>query len=152
MAKTLHLLTVSFVILLYVAGCRYEGKNSVQPDLSAEVSSLIGEATRDLSNQDFDAAMEKALHALEISRTGKSFPLGEIQALYTIIGIDIMSSRDADAWEKAVEAEAIARKHGFDRNYLKSLSRKPNCVPMQRFRRRQGGMMKDWSMRMKLYP
>ena len=115
MAKTLHLLTVSFVILLYVAGCRYEGKNSVQPDLSAEVSSLIGEATRDLSNQDFDAAMEKALHALEISRTGKSFPLGEIQALYTIIGIDIMSSRDADAWEKAVEAEAIARKHGFDK-------------------------------------
>jgi DNA-binding CsgD family transcriptional regulator len=56
--------------------------------------------------------MEKALHALEISRTGE-YPLGEVQALYTITGIDIMTSRDADAWEKAVEAENIARKHGF---------------------------------------
>lgn len=115
MAKTLHLLTVSFVILLYMAGCSYEGNNSGQSDMSAEVSSLVGEATRDLGNQDFDAAMEKALRALEISRTSKGFPLGEVQALYTIIGIDIMSSRDADAWEKAIEAETIARKHGFSK-------------------------------------
>ena len=76
MAKTLHLLTVSFVILLYMAGCSYEGNNSGQSDISAEVSSLVGEATRDLGNQDFDAAMEKALRALEISRTSKGFPLG----------------------------------------------------------------------------
>jgi DNA-binding CsgD family transcriptional regulator len=67
-----------------------------------------------VSNQDFEAAMEKALHALEISRL-REYPLGEVQALYTLTGIDIMTSRDADAWEKAVEAEAIARRHGFSK-------------------------------------
>lgn len=116
MAKVLHLLTAIFVLLLCVTGCRSARDNSEQSVLSAEVSSLVGEAMRDVGNQDFDTAMEKALHALEICRTCEGgYPLGEVQALHAIIGIDIMSSRDADAWKKAVEAEAIARRHGFSK-------------------------------------
>ena len=115
MARTLRLLTVSFVLFFCAAACRSTVEDSGQSDLSAEVSSLVREATCDVSNQDFEAAMEKALRALEISRTGRGYPLGEVQALYTITGIDIMTSRDADAWEKAIEAEAIARRHGFSK-------------------------------------
>lgn len=114
MARTLRLLTVSLVFFFCVQACRSTGEDSDKSDLYEEVSFLVREATRDVGNQDFDAAMEKALRALEISRTsGGGYPLGEVRALYTITGIDIMSSRDADAWEKAVEAESIARRHGF---------------------------------------
>lgn len=116
MAKALHLLTVSFGLLLCMAGCRSTGEDSAQSGLSAEVSCLVREAALDVGNQNFDAAMEKTLRALEISRTSEGgYPLGEVQALHAIIGIDIMASRDADAWEKAVEAEAIARRHGFSK-------------------------------------
>ena len=112
MTRTLHLISVSFAMLLCVAACRSTGNDAASSALAEEVNCLVEGAGQDVSNQDFEAAMEKALHALEISRAGE-YPLGEVQALYTITGIDIMTSRDADAWEKAVEAENIARKHGF---------------------------------------
>ena len=74
--------------------------------------SLIAQAGKDVSSQKYDAAMEKALMALEQS---EGQPRIKVHALQTIVGIDIMTSRDADAWEKAVEAEGIARKEGFDK-------------------------------------
>jgi signal transduction histidine kinase len=74
--------------------------------------SLIAQAGKDVSSQNFDAAMEKALMALEQS---EGQPRIKVQALQTIVGIDIMTSRDADAWGKALEAETIARKHGLDK-------------------------------------
>ena len=114
MTRTLHLLTVSFALLFCVSACRSAGNVAACSALAEEVTSLVEGAGQDVSNQDFEAAMEKALHALEISRL-REYPLGEVQALYTITGIDIMTSRDADAWEKAVEAEAIARRHGFSK-------------------------------------
>ena len=74
--------------------------------------SLIAQAGKDVSSQKFDAAMEKALMVLEQS---EGQPRIKVQALQTIVGIDIMTSRDADAWGKALEAETIARKHGLDK-------------------------------------
>ncbi len=74
--------------------------------------SLIVQAGKDVSSQKYDAAMEKALMALEQS---EGQPRIKVQALQTIVGIDIMTSRDADAWGKAMEAETIARKHGLDK-------------------------------------
>ena len=74
--------------------------------------SLIAQAGKDVSSQKYDAAMEKALMALEQS---EGQPRIKVQALQTIVGIDIMTSRDADAWGKAMEAETIARKHGLDK-------------------------------------
>ena len=56
--------------------------------------------------------MEKGLRALEAAR-GSGDRLGEVKALQALVGIDIMASRDGDAWEKALEAEAIARDRGF---------------------------------------
>ena len=78
----------------------------------SEVAQLIAESNRLLSSQDFDAAMEKGLQALALSQDAGD-ALGQVQALQSIVGIDIMASRDEDAWKRALEAEAIAREHGF---------------------------------------
>ena len=73
---------------------------------------LLQEVGQDLDNQRFEAAMENGLRALEIAR-GSGDRLGEVKALQALVGIDIMASRDGDAWEKALEAETIAREKGF---------------------------------------
>ena len=138
MTRILHLLTVSFVALLCVSACRPAVEGG-QSDLSTEVSSLVDDAARDLKNQDFDGAMGKALHALEISRNCEGgYPLGEVKALYTITGIDIMSSRDADAWEKALEAEAIARRYGFDKELSEILIAKAKLCSYAEISRETG--------------
>lgn len=114
MTKVFHILTLSFTILFCAVACRSAGENAARSVLAAEVTSIIDSASNDLKNQDFEAAMEKALRALDVSRK-EGYSLGEVQALYSITGIDIMTTRDADAWEKAVEAEAIARRKGFSK-------------------------------------
>ena len=95
------------ILLLCLSACSqmpWDGSSE------AQVQALIDEASQDVSNQHFDAAMEKALQALE---TAGGEPLMKVKALSAIVGIDIMASRDEDAWTKAVEAEDIARKNGF---------------------------------------
>lgn len=77
-----------------------------------KVQALIDDSAEDVSSQHFDAAMEKALAALELADAAAE-PLLKVRALICITGIDIMASRDADAWDKAVEAEAIARAKGY---------------------------------------
>ena len=95
--------------LLSLFSCRGSRRGS---DAQAEAQSLIEAASNDISVQRFDAAMEKALHSLDLADADNS-PLLKVRALNCITGIDIMASRDADAWEKALEAEAIARGNGF---------------------------------------
>ena len=114
MTRIFRILTFSLAILFCAVACRSAGEDAARSVLAAEVTSLIDSASNDLKNQDFEAAMEKALRALDVSRK-EGYSLGEVQALYSITGIDIMATRDADAWEKAIEAEAIARRHGFDK-------------------------------------
>ena len=94
-------------LLLCLASCqpsrRADGTDSRH-------DALLAEAARDTDAQHFDAAMEDALQALALAGDA---PRLKVQALSTIVGIDIMASRDADAWEKALEAEAIARENGL---------------------------------------
>ena len=104
-------------ILLLVTLCVVCIACKASPSTSAgtgpsAVSELIAEADRLLASQDFDGAMERSLRALELSAEN---PLLQVQSLLSIVGIDIMASRDADAWDKTVEAEAIARENGFDK-------------------------------------
>ena len=108
--KRLLNITLFLLLLAGLSGCRKQAEYPVPPSVSA----LIEEAGTDVSNQHFDAAMAKALSALDISR-GEGSALGEVRALECIVGVDIMSSRDEDAWEKALEAESLARGHGFKR-------------------------------------
>ena len=71
---------------------------------------LLEQAAGDVGGQRFDDAMEKALQALDLSAGD---PYLQVRSLSTIVGIDIMASRDADAWEKALQAEEIARVQGY---------------------------------------
>ena len=101
--KALYVLAISAVLL----SCT---KDTQKQDTEAQVQTLIHASAEDVSNQCFDAAMGKALQALDLSAVD---PLLQVQAPSTIVGIDIMASRDEDAWAKALEAEAIAREHGY---------------------------------------
>ena len=102
-------LVLSCLAALWLCACK---TSAVQEDVPAQAAELIEDAGRDIDNQRFDAAMDKSLSALDISRREGS-ALGEVRSLISIVGADIMTSRDDDAWEKALEAEAIAREHGF---------------------------------------
>jgi len=95
------------LILLGLVSCG-SGTNADAPD--SRVPVLISQASGDIATQRFDEAMQKALEALELS---VGDPLMTVRSLSCIVGIDIMTSRDADAWEKAEEAEKIARERGF---------------------------------------
>ena len=94
--------------LLALVACR----PGINPGKEARAEALVAQAAAATSNQHFDQAMEKALEALALSEGN---PLGQVHALSCIVGIDIMTSRDADGWEKVAEAEAIARQHGFNK-------------------------------------
>jgi DNA-binding CsgD family transcriptional regulator len=97
-----------FLCLASLSACR----KTDNPDAFSRVDALLQEASADASNQRYDAAMSKALDALDISiKSGNE--LARVKALSTIVGIDILTSRDADAWEKALEAESLAREEGF---------------------------------------
>ena len=106
MRRLIHICIVLLLCGGFIA-CKGPGETP-----SATVADLIDDASQDVAVQRYEAAMEKALRALDLSRQEGS-ALGEVQALSCMVGIDIMSSRDADAWQKALEAEAIARKEGF---------------------------------------
>ena len=98
--------------ILCAAAC-HSGTDGLQTEgISQEISSLIDDSGRDVHAQRFDSAMEKALAALDLSRKNNDAS-GEIRALSTIVGVDIMTSRDANAWETALEAESRARSGGF---------------------------------------
>lgn len=94
------------------------GHPSGSPDIASQVTSLIDESAADVASQKYDAAMEKALEALSLS--GGDAKL-KVQSLSAIVGLDIMASRDEDAWAKALEAESIARKHGFSKELAEVL-------------------------------
>ena len=76
------------------------------------VSDLLGQASKDITDFHFEAATEKALEALKIAQEDGS-PGLQVRAMHTLVGLDIMSTRDNAAWKKAVEAEELAREHGL---------------------------------------
>jgi len=103
--KNFHVLLIAAA----VAACSPETKETRQTTAD-QVQVLIDEASQDVGSQNFENAMANALRALELA--GED-PELKVKALSAIVGIDIMGSRDADAWQKAVEAEAVAREHGL---------------------------------------
>ena len=82
------------------------------------VSRLLGQSAAEISRQQYEPALEKALEALE---TAGEDPLLRVRSLLRIVGVDIMASRDADAWEKALEAEQTARREGFGKELSEAL-------------------------------
>ena len=107
--KTPHRLFLLLALTACLSSC-LSGKHSGSPDTASQVTFLIDASSIDVASQNFDAAMEKALVALTLSEGN---PQLQVQALSAIVGIDIMASRDDDAWAKALEAEKMAREHGL---------------------------------------
>lgn len=104
--RVLFFISLSMGLFSCTSGAKEEAAESAVNELLADVS-------KDISSQNFDAAMEKALKALDLS-AGK--PQLQVNTLSTIVGIDIMASRDEDAWAKALEAESIARENGLKKD------------------------------------
>lgn len=136
MTRGFHI-TIFIIILSVLTACGSADVEVRQDEPSAEITALIKETMREVSSQHFDAAMEKALAALEKSRQSGS-ALGEVRALSSIVGIDIMACRDADAWEKALEAEALARRHGFKEELSKILISKAKLCSYAEISRETG--------------
>ncbi len=111
MKKFAKKLSSVLVLALFLGLSACEGHQE-EAACPPELTALLEQASADAALQRFEPAMQKALRALEISDAENSRQ-GRVQALSTIVGIDILTSRDDDAWEKAVEAESIARECGF---------------------------------------
>ena len=111
MKKFVEILSLVLALALFSGffACSGPREESAFPP---ELPALLEQASADVGGQRFEPAMEKALRALELSRQAQS-ALGEVKALSCIVGIDIMSSRDDDAWDKALQAESLARERGF---------------------------------------
>ncbi len=95
----------AFIIALSAASCQSDGKGN------DSWRSLIEESDRLAAGQDWEQATEYALKALsapDLTDGGKSLCLSRLAAL------DIITWRDAQGWEHAVEAERLARESGTD--------------------------------------
>ena len=111
MEMKINILFTSFLAGLVLCGCVSSCSSSSRISNSDEaVPALLDEASRSIDAQDFEKAMDMALQALSLSEAN---PILKVRTLHTIVGIDIMASRDDDAWKKALEAEDIAREHDF---------------------------------------
>ena len=114
------LIPLCVAIMTSFNACRSPEAPASETGIQQEISGLVEEATREVGSQRYDTAMEKALEALDLSRQ-EGEAIWEVRSLSCIVGIDIMSSRDADAWEKALQAESLARKHGFKKELAEIL-------------------------------
>ena len=114
------LIPLCVAIMTSFNACRSPEAPASETGIQQEISGLVEEATREIGSQRYDTAMEKALEALDLSRQ-EGEAIWEVRSLSCIVGIDIMSSRDADAWEKALQAESLARKHGFKKELAEIL-------------------------------
>ena len=97
-------LTTAIVLMTVSSCCGSAGKEESWQDLLAESDRLA-------ALQQWEPATEYALKALsagDLTGGGKSLALSRLASL------DIMTWRDAQGWEHAVEAERIARQEGTD--------------------------------------
>ncbi len=95
----------AFIIALSAVSCQSDGKGN------DSWRSLIEESDHLAAGQDWEQATEYALKALsapDLTDGGKSLCLSRLAAL------DIITWRDAQGWEHAVEAERLARESGTD--------------------------------------
>lgn len=103
--KKLFAAFAAFVTVLFAVSCRPDGRGA------DSWGALLSESDRLAAGQDWEQATEYALKALsapDLTDGGKSFCLSRLAAL------DIITWRDAQGWEHALEAERLARAAGTD--------------------------------------
>ena len=98
------LLFLAVGVLTAITSCRNGGEEE-------SWRGLLAESDRLAARQEWESATEyaiKALSASDLTQGGKSLALSRLASL------DIMTWRDAQGWEHAVEAERLARAEGTD--------------------------------------
>ena len=103
--KSLFPAIAALLIVFSAVSCRSDGREA------GSWSALLSESDRLAAGQDWEQATEYALKALsapDLTDGGKSLCLSRLAAL------DIITWRDAQGWEHALEAERLARAAGTD--------------------------------------
>ena len=144
MEMKINILFTSFLAGLALCGCVSSCSSSSRISNSDEaVPALLEEASRSIDAQDFEKAMDMALQALSLSEAN---PILKVRTLHTIVGIDIMASRDDDAWKrrKTLPGSTISRKNLRPSSYPRQSS-----ALTRRFLQIQGATMKASLTRVK---
>ena len=129
-------LLAGFALCGCVSSCSSSSRMS-NPDEA--VPTLLEEASRSIDVQDFDAAMDKALQAMSLAEAN---PILKVRALHTIVGIDIMASRDDDAWKKALRRKTLPGSTISRKNSLPSSYPRQSYALTRKSLRIQDAMMK----------
>jgi DNA-binding CsgD family transcriptional regulator len=113
--KRIFLWLLFFPVLLHVFGC---GRQA--PASPADIQALIDRSRRLVSEQEYDGAMDAALHALTLAGENGD-PVLKTDALCAIASVDLQAMRDAQAWTNACSAEELARQYHLDRSLCEAL-------------------------------
>lgn len=105
---------ISSTLLFAACGDRQD------PGTENRIRSLLEESETLLQSQDTDAAMQKAINALKLA-DDNLLDECRAEAMNTIAAIDIAASRDSQAWERAVQVEALSREKGFTKELARAL-------------------------------
>ena len=108
--------TITAVLLIVLLwGC-----HPAATEESKEGRSLLEESRQLIAEQDYDDAMDSAIKALEAAEEIQDYAL-KADALCTVSLIDLMANRDAQSWQRACEAEAVARAENLFRPLCEAL-------------------------------
>ena len=108
--------TITAVLLLVLLwGC-----HPAATEESKEGRSLLEESRLYIGEQDYDDAMNSAIKALEAAEEIQDYAL-KADALCTVSLIDLMANRDAQSWQRACEAETVARAKNLFRPLCEAL-------------------------------
>lgn len=102
------------VLIVSACGARQEA------DTGHRFRALIEEAEVFMQDSDSDAAMKKAVEALELAEEHLMDEC-RAEAMNVISAIDISASRDSQAWDYAVETESLCREKGFTKDLARAL-------------------------------
>jgi DNA-binding CsgD family transcriptional regulator len=101
--------------LLLLWGC-----HPATPEEKKDGRDLLEESRLYIGEQDYDDAMDLAIKALEAAEEEQDQPL-KADALCTVSFIDLMANRDSQSWQRACEAEEVARANKLFRPLCEAL-------------------------------
>lgn len=101
--------------LLLLWGC-----HPATPEEKKDGRDLLEESRLYIGEQDYDDAMDLAIKALEAAEEEQDQPL-KADALCTVSFIDLMANRDSQSWQRACEAEEVARANNLFRPLCEAL-------------------------------
>lgn len=113
--QALHRILTAIPVLVLLWGC-----NPAVPEERKNGRSLLEESRLLIAEQEYDEAMVSAIKALGAAEEGNDDAL-KADALCTVSLIDLMANRDSQSWQRACEAEVVARENNLMRPLCEAL-------------------------------